>query len=166
MTSATSSLAIQRVKDQYGQGNLASRTVKIKRGNGGKEKGTASAEHTTAPAHSACLAINACCECVPMLTCKNARCECRKAARACVTCRCLGQCSNRAPQTRWDGKTLKENAESKTGKREGKCKQRRVKLKENATPRTTQVRTRTEPGGGGEDKLARDRATMTLIMYA
>ena len=49
--SATSSLAIEGVKDDYGLAKLARRTVKIKGGNIGKEKGMAPAEHTTAPVH-------------------------------------------------------------------------------------------------------------------
>ena len=138
VTSATSPLAIEGVKDGDGQANLAIRKVKIEGENGGKEKGTAPAEHTTEPAHLACLAVGACCECGPTLTCKTARCECRKAARVCVTCRCLGQCSNCAPQTQQGGTTIKGNAEGKTGKGEGKRKRWRERHKENATPRTTQ----------------------------
>ena len=99
MTSVTSPLAIEGVKDGDGQVNLASRSVDIEGGNGGKEKAVAPAEHTTAPAHSACLAVDACCECGTTSTCKTARYECRDAARGCVTCQCLGWCSNCAPQT-------------------------------------------------------------------
>ena len=84
MTSATSALAIEGVKDGDGQVNLTCRPVKLKGGNGGKEKGTALAEHTTAPAHSACLAVDACCECGPTSTYKTAQCECFKATCVCV----------------------------------------------------------------------------------
>ena len=59
VTSAISPLAIEGVKDRDGQANLASRHVNIEGGNGGKEKGTAPEELTTAPAHSACLAVDA-----------------------------------------------------------------------------------------------------------
>ena len=90
--------------------------VKIEGGNRGKEKGTAPEEHTTAPAHSACLAVDACCECRPTSTCKTVQCECCKATGVCVTCRCMGRCYNRAPQTQRDGTTLKGDAEGKTGK--------------------------------------------------
>ena len=134
VTSATSPLAIEGVKDGYGQENLARRTVKIEGENGGKEKGTAPAEHTTAPVHPACLAVNTCCEYGPTSTCKTARCKCRKAARVCVTCRCLGRCSNRDPQTRRDRMTYKGNAEGETGKGKGKRKRRRGRLKASATP--------------------------------
>ena len=99
VTSATSPLAIEGVKDGDGKVNLVCRLVKIEGENGGKEMGTAPAEHTTSPEHLACLAIDVCCECGPTLTCKTARCECRKAARVCMSCRCLERCVNRAPQT-------------------------------------------------------------------
>ena len=88
-TSATNPLDIEGVKDGDGKVNLACRLVNIKGENGGKEEGTAPEDHTTAPAHSACLAVNACCEYRPTLTCKTMRCKCRKAARVCVSCRCL-----------------------------------------------------------------------------
>ena len=116
LTSTTSPIAIEVVKDGDCQANLARRTVKIEGGNGGKEKGTAPAEHTTAPVYSACLAVDSCCECGPTLMCKTSQCECRKSAPVCVTCRCLGRCPNRAPQTRRDGTTYKGNAEGETGK--------------------------------------------------
>ena len=74
VTSATTPLAIEGVKDVDGKVNLAFRLVKIEGENRGKEKGTAPADHTTAPAHSACLAVDACCEYRPTLTCKTARC--------------------------------------------------------------------------------------------
>ena len=137
--------------------------MKLEGENGGKEKGTAPAENTTATVHLDCLAVDACCECGPTSTCKTARCKCRKAARVCMTCRCLGQCSNRAPQTRRDGTTLKGKAEGKTGKGEGKRKQRRGRLKENATPRTTQARTGREATGEEEAKSAGDRVTTTSL---
>ena len=41
MTSATSPIVIEVVKEGYGQANLACRLVKLEGGNGGKEKGTA-----------------------------------------------------------------------------------------------------------------------------
>ena len=97
--SATSPLVIEGVKDIDGKVNLVFCLVKLEGGNGGKETGTALAEHTTAPAHSACIAVDACCECRPTSTCNTARCECRKVARVCVSCRCLERCVNRAPQT-------------------------------------------------------------------
>ena len=100
VTSATTPLAIERVKDGDVPENLAFRTVKIEGRNEGKEKGTAPAEHSTVPVYLACLDVNACFECRSTSTCKTARCECRKAARVCVKCRCLGRCSNCAPQTR------------------------------------------------------------------
>ena len=62
VTSATSPLAIEGVKDGDGKMNLACRLVKLEGGNGGKEKGTAPAEHTkhtTASAHLAYLAVDA-----------------------------------------------------------------------------------------------------------
>ena len=99
VTSSTSPLAIEGIKDGDGKVNLACRFVKTEGENGGKEKGTAPVEHTTAPAHSACLAVDACCECGPTSTCKTARCEFRKAAHVCVSCRCLERCVNHAPQT-------------------------------------------------------------------
>ena len=87
VTSVKSPLGIEGVKDGNGQANLACCSVKLKGYNGGKKKGAAPApaEHTPAPVHLACLAVNTCCECGPTLTCKTARCECRKAARVCVT---------------------------------------------------------------------------------
>ena len=59
MTSATSPLVIEGDKDGYGEANKACRSVKLKNENGGKEKGMAPAEHTMAPVHLACLAIDA-----------------------------------------------------------------------------------------------------------
>ena len=97
--SATSPLAIEGVKDGDGKANPACCSVKLEGENGGKEKWTAPVEHTTAPVHSACLSVDACCECGPTLKCKTARCECCKAARICVTYRCLERCVNRATQT-------------------------------------------------------------------
>ena len=99
VTSATTPLAIKGVKDGDVKVNLACRLIKIKGENGGKDKETAPADHTTAPAHSACHAVDACCQCRPTSTCKTARCECPKAACACVSCRCLEWCVNSAPQT-------------------------------------------------------------------
>ena len=98
VTSATTPLAIEGVKDGYGKVNLAFYLVKIKGKNGGKEKGTAPADHTMAPAHSVCLAVDACCKCGPMLRCKTARCKCQKAACVCVSCQCMERCFNRATQ--------------------------------------------------------------------
>ena len=74
VTSATTPLEIEGVKDGDGKANLACRSIKIEGENGGKEKGTAPAAHTIAPAHLACLAIDACCKCGPMSTCKTAWC--------------------------------------------------------------------------------------------
>ena len=84
VTSATSPLVIEGVKDGYGQANLACHSVNLEGGNKGKEKEMAPAEHTTAPAHLACLAVDTCCECRPTSTCKTAQWECRKAACVCV----------------------------------------------------------------------------------
>ena len=137
VTSETSPLAIEGVKDGVGQANLASRLVKIKGENGRKEKGTEPAEHTMAPAHSDCLAANACCECGTTSSCKTARCECRNATHVCVTCWCLGRCSNRAPQNRLERTLLKGNTEGETVKWEGKRKRRRGNLKEDAAQCTT-----------------------------
>ena len=66
--SATSPLAIEGVKDGDGKANQAGSLIKIEQGNGGKEKGTAPVAHTTAPAHLACQATNACCKCGPTST--------------------------------------------------------------------------------------------------
>ena len=71
------------------------------------------------------------------MTCKTARCECRKAARVCVTFRCLEWCVNRAPQTRREGMLIKGNMEGKRGKGEGKRKKRWGKTKEVAAQHTT-----------------------------
>ena len=60
VTSATSPLVIEGVKDGDGKVNLVCRSFKLEGGNGGKEKGTAPAEHTMAPFHSTCLAVDAC----------------------------------------------------------------------------------------------------------
>ena len=62
VTSATYPLAIEGIKDGDGQSNLASRLVKLEGDNGGKEKGMAPEEHTTAPAHLACLYVDAWCD--------------------------------------------------------------------------------------------------------
>ena len=86
MTSVTSSLAIEGFKDGYGQDKPAGRSINIEGGNGGKEKGAAPADHTTAPEYSACPVVDACCKCRTTSTCKNAQCECRKAARVCAAC--------------------------------------------------------------------------------
>ena len=94
--SATTPLAIMGVKD----GDLVCRSVKIKGENGGKEKGTTPADHTTAPGHLAFLDVDACFECGPTSTCKTARCECRKATFVCMSCRCLERCVDRAHKTR------------------------------------------------------------------
>ena len=158
VTSAISPLAIEGVKDRDGQANLACRLVKLEGVNGGKEKGAALAEHTTAPAQLACLAVNACCE-----SCKTTRCKCCKDACVCVTCWCLGRCPNQATHTQRDRTTLTGNAEGKLGKGEGKHKRQRGRLKENADPRTTRVRMETEATGKGEDKSAGDRATTTPL---
>ena len=72
VTSAISPLAIEGVKDGDGKLNLVCRLIKLEGENGGKEKGTAPEEHTTSPAHLACLAIDACCECRSTLTFKTA----------------------------------------------------------------------------------------------
>ena len=93
--------------------NVAYCLVKIGGGNGGKEKGKELADYTTAPAHSACLAVNACCECGPTSTCKTARCECCKAAHICVSLWCLEQCANRAPQTRREETQIKGDTDGK-----------------------------------------------------
>ena len=124
VTSATTPLAIEGVKDGDGKANLACHSTKTKGENEGKEKETAPATHTTASAHSACLAVDACCKCGPTLTCKTTRCECRKAARVCVSFRCLERCVNSAPQTRLDETRSKEGTKG-TGKRKrqwGKAK--------------------------------------------
>ena len=99
MISAKSPLAIYGVKDGDGRVNLVCRSMKLEGEDGGKEKGTSPAEHTMAPVHSACLAVDACCKCGPTSTCNTAQCECRKAACVCVFCRCLERCVNHAPQT-------------------------------------------------------------------
>ena len=120
MTSATSSLEIKGVKDRDVQTGPTSRSIKIEGENKGKEKGTAPEAHTEAPEQLACPAVSACCKCGTTLTCKAARCECRKAACALIYCRCLGQCANVAPQTRHDGQQTKGRAttwEMGTGKR-------------------------------------------------
>ena len=78
-----------------------------------------------------------------------------------MSCRCLGQCSNRAPQTQQDRTQLKGNTEGKTVEGEGKRKRRRGRLKENAATRTTRAQTRTEATGKGEDKSAGGRETET-----
>ena len=54
VTSGTCPLVIERVKDRDGQSNQAYHLVKLEGGNGGEYKGTAPAEHTTAPVHLAC----------------------------------------------------------------------------------------------------------------
>ena len=126
MTSATSPLVIEGVKDRDGQANLVCCLVKLEVENGGKEKGTAPESQTTAPEHSACLAVDICCEYRPTSMCKTARCECRKAARVCVSCRCLERCVNSAPQTRRDETRSKEGTK---GTGTGKHKQRREKAK-------------------------------------
>ena len=77
--------------------------------------------------------------------------------------RCLGWCSNRAPQTQRDGTTLKGEAEGKTGKGEGKRKRKRERQKENATPRTKRARTGREATGEEEAKSAGDRVTTTSL---
>ena len=51
VTSATSPLAIEGVKDGDGKANPAGHTIKIEGENGGKEKVTAPAAHTTEPAN-------------------------------------------------------------------------------------------------------------------
>ena len=99
VTSATSYLEIEEVKDGDGQDKLTGRLIKIQGENGGKEKGTVTAAHTTALEQLACPDVDACCECRPTSTCKTARCECCKADCACVSCCCLGRCYNVAPQT-------------------------------------------------------------------
>ena len=132
VTSATSPLAIEGVKDGYGKANLACRSVKLEGENGGKEKGAAPAEHTTAPMHSDCLTVDACCECGPMLTCKTTLCECRKDICVCVIFWCLERCVNRAPQTRWEETLIKVATEGKgTGKRKRRWGKRRRKIRHN-----------------------------------
>ena len=91
--------------------------------------------------------------------CKTARCECHKAARVCVACRCLGRCVNRTPQTRQEGTLIKGNTEGKTGKGAGKRKRQRGKPKEDAEQHTTRARTGKKAPGKGEDKLAGSRET-------
>ena len=152
VTSATTPIAIEGVKYGDGKVNLACRSVNIEGENGGKEKGTAPADHTTAPAHSACLAVNACCKCGPTLTCKTARCECRKDARVCVSCRCLERCVNPAPQTRQEETRSKGDME---GKGEEKCKRRQIKEKEgqpaHQTPRARLGKATKANGKGKSD---------------
>ena len=137
VTSATSPLVIEGVKDGDGQAKLADRLIKIKGGNGGKEKGTAPAAHTTALVHSSCPTVDTCCKFGTMLTCKTAQCEFRKAARVCVSCQCLGRCANVAPQTRQD-KT--RNTEGATGTGKHKRRQGRAKEELQQTQRTKQTR--------------------------
>ena len=99
VTSATTHLAIEEVKDGDRKTNPACHSIKIEGGNGGKEKGTAPEANTTATAHSACQSVNACCKYGPTSTCKTARCGSCKDARVCVSCQCLGWCVNSVPQT-------------------------------------------------------------------
>ena len=127
VTSETSPLAIEGDKEGDGKVNLACRLVKLEGENGGREKGTALAEHTTAPVHSACLAVDACCKCGTTLTCKTARCECRKAAHVCVSCRCLERCVNHTSQNRQEETRNKGVTE---GKGTGKPNRRQGKMKE------------------------------------
>ena len=61
------------------------------------------------------------------------------------------------PQTRRGRTTYKGNAEVETGKGEGKWKRRRGRLKESATPRTTQTRKGRETTGEMEANLAGDK---------
>ena len=96
------------------------------------------AAHTTAPEQSACPAVNACCKCGPTLTCKTARCECRKAAGACMSWRCLGQCSNVVPQTQRDEQRAKVGeikGEMGTGKRKRRRRQVRGEKPQTQTER-------------------------------
>ena len=62
MTSVKSSLAIEGVKYGYGQDKPMGISIKIKYGNGGKEKWTAPVDHTMALEQLACPSVNTCCE--------------------------------------------------------------------------------------------------------
>ena len=146
MTSATTPLAIEGVKDGDGKAHLACRSINIERENGGKEKGTAPEAQTTAPEHSNCYAVNACCECGPTSTCKTARCECRKAACVCVSCCCLERCVNSAPQTQRDEMRRKEDT-NRIGT--GKRKRRQGKVKGG---QPTQQTPRTRPGRAEKER--------------
>ena len=135
--------------------------VQYRRGTGGKEKGTAPADHTTAPAHSSCLDADTCCKYGPTLTCKTARCEFRKATRVWVSCRCHEWCVNSAlPQTRRYKSWSKGDTE---GMGTGKRKWRWGKLKggqpSHQTPRTRTGRVAKEMGEG---KAGRNKATTPL----
>ena len=93
-----------------------------------KKEGTAPEAHTTAPARSACMAIGACCECGSTSTCKTARCECRKADCTGVSCQCLGQCANVAPQTQQEKQWMTQGTNTEeTGTGNRKSQRRRTK---------------------------------------
>ena len=89
VTSVTTPLAIEVVKDKDSQNGPTHRSIKIEGQKGVKNKGTAPAAHTTAPARSDCLAVKTCCKCGPTFTCKTVRCDFRKASRVSgAVCQC------------------------------------------------------------------------------
>ena len=158
MTSATPSLAIEGVKDGDGQTGPTTQSINNAGGNGGKEKWTSPAAHTAALEQLACPDVKACCKCGPTLTYKTAQCECRKAAHACVSCQCLGQCATFVTHTRRERQRKKGGAttgETGTGKR----KRRRGR----ARGEKAQMRTDTEAkeDGMGRKTLTTSQQTKT-----
>ena len=100
VTSVTTPLTIEGVKDEYVADEPTGQPIKVKGHKGVKEKGSRPADHTTAPVRSERPAVDACCNYRPTLTCNSAQCKYREAKCTCVLCRCLGQCTNISPQTR------------------------------------------------------------------
>ena len=92
--------------------------------------------------------------------CRTAQYECYKAARVCVSCRCLEQYAKRAPQTRQKETRIKGNTE---GAGSGKRKQCLVKAKGGQTThQTPQTRPRRAAKEIGEGKADGNTATTTM----
>ena len=131
MTSLCVPLEIGGHTDGDGENLPAPVVVKLEGAERGKSGGTAPAVNTPAPDKPTGLAGDACCECGQQSSCNTARCGCWVVGRNCVSCRCLVQCANVAPQT-WQDK--QQTTQIRPGGGEGRRRGKRQLRQGNGGP--------------------------------